>query len=1065
MMRWIVGSGLKFRLLVFPVAAALIVVGLTQVRSVPADVLPEFTAPTVQIQTEALGLSAAEVEQFITVPLEQDLLNGVPWLDTIRSQSVAGLSQVDLVFRSGTDIIKARQVTAERLTQAVALPHVSKAPTMIDPVSSTSRVMVVGLSSKSVSLIDLSVLARWQVKPRLQGLQGVANVSVWGQRERQLQVQVDPQQLANSGVTLNQVIATTGNALWVSPLTFIEASTPGTGGFIESPSQRLTIQHVLPITTAADLAKVPVEDASGKRLGDVAQVVEDHQPLIGDGSVNDAPGLLLVIEKAPGANTLQVTKEVEDALRALQPGLSGVDIDTTVYRPATYIESAIGNIGIALLIGLILLIVLLGGLFLDWRTAIVSLVALPLSAIVAGFVLYLRGSTANTLVLAGLIVALAILVDDAVVDVDHIRRRLAEHRESDEERSTAAVIVEAIREVRGPIVYATLILLVAVAPLFLLGGLAGFFTRPLALSYALAVTASLVVALVVTPAVAVTLFRKVPARRRESPVLGWLHRGHARLVLRWINWPRLTAVAVAVLVAAAPFVLATGSGSLLPRLQDRNLLISWTGTPSTSLAETTRITERAGAELRKVPGVSNVGVHIGRAVTADQVTNVNAGEFWITIKPTADYDATLAKIQNVVNGYPGFNHHVLNYPEQKVSQQLAGTQGDITVRVFGTDLDTLRTKAEEVRALLSHVDGLVAPKLDLPPEQPTIEIEVNLAAAERYGIKPGDVRRSTAALLSGLVAGSLFEEQKVFDVVVLGAPSVRESLTSVQNLLIDTPDGGHVLLKDVANVQIKAEPAVIAHDAVSRRVDITANVSGRSVNAVVADIKDKLAGVNFPVEYHAEVLGGYADKAANRQRTWALVGAAAIAILLLLQAAFGSWRLASLLILILPLAPVGGVLAAIVSGGAISLGSLVGLFAVWALAARNGIQLIKHYQHLEQDDGEPFGVGLVLRGTSERFAPIVKTALATALAVLPLVFLGNIAGLELLHPLAVVVLGGLVTSTLLSLFVIPALYLYVETRNQRRSTDVSGSADHSGSDRVPEDELDHAEPTITQPVG
>lgn len=334
MMRWIVGSSLKFRLLVLPVAAIVMFAGIVQLRRAPVDVLPEFTPPTVQIQTEALGLSAVEVEQFITVPLEQDLLNGVPLLDTILSESAAGLSTVDLVFLRGTDVLKARQVVQERMTQAVALPHVSKAPVMIEPTSSTSRVMVIGLSAKNMSLIDMSVLARWRIKPRLMGVPGVANVSVWGQRERQLQVQVDPQRLASSGVTLNQVIQTTGNALWVSPLTFVEASTPGTGGFLETSNQRLTIQHVLPITTAGDLAQVPLEEAKGVRLGDVARVVEDHQPLIGDAVVADGPGLILVVEKAPGANTLEVTRGVESALRALAPGLSGIRIDTTVYRPA-----------------------------------------------------------------------------------------------------------------------------------------------------------------------------------------------------------------------------------------------------------------------------------------------------------------------------------------------------------------------------------------------------------------------------------------------------------------------------------------------------------------------------------------------------------------------------------------------------------------------------------------------------------------------------------------------------------------------------------------------------------
>jgi Cu/Ag efflux pump CusA len=502
------------------------------------------------------------------------------------------------------------------------------------------------------------------------------------------------------------------------------------------------------------------------------------------------------------------------------------------------------------------------------------------------------------------------------------------------------------------------------------------------------------------------------------------------------------------------------TGSLLPRLQDRNLLINWTGTPSTSRAETLRVTERADADLRAIPGVSNVGVHIGRAITGDQTSDVNAGEFWVTIEPTAHYDATVAKIQKVLDQYPGFAHRVTNYPEEKVSQIATGAPGDIAVRVFGPNLDTLRAKAEEVRALVAQVPGVVSPRLDLPPSQPIIEIEVNLAKAQQHGIKPGDVRRATAILLSGLVAGSLFENQKVFDVVVLGAPSVRGNLSTIQNLLIDTPSGGHVRLGDVADVRIKPGPTVIAHDNVSRRVDITANVDGRDVSAVAADIQQKLQGVTFPLEYHAEVLDEYAQEAANRYLSWALVAAAAIAVFLLLQAAFGSWRLASLLFLTLPLAPAGGVFAAFASGGAMSLGALIGLFAVWALAVRHGVQLIKHYQRLEQDEGMPPGADLVRRGTEERFASILKTTLATAVAVLPMVFLGSVAGLEMLHPLAVVVLGGLVTSTLLSLFVLPALYLGVATRRH------SDPPDHSGSGRAAdESKVVPGARVITQSVG
>jgi Cu/Ag efflux pump CusA len=1022
MMRRIIGSSLKFRLMVLPLAAVLAVAGFLQLRRTPVDILPEFTPPTVQIQTEALGLSAVEVEQFITVPMEQDLLNGVPWLDTIRSQSVAGLSRIDLVFRTGTDVLRARQAVQERLTQAVALPHVSKAPVMLDPVSSSSRVMVIGLASTDMSLIDMSVLARWRIRPRLMGVPGVANVSVWGQRDRQLQVQVDPERLTRAGVTLDQVLQTTGNALWVSPLTFVEASTPGTGGFLETPDQRLTIQHVLPITTAADLAQVPLEDtAAGRplRLGDVAQVVEDHQPLIGEAVVGAGPGLMLVVEKAPGASTLEVTRGIEDALRALGPGLAGVRVDTAVYRPATYLESAIGTVGAALLLGLILMIAVLALVFADWRAALTTLVAVVLSVATAILVLYLRGGGVNTLVLAGLVVALGVLVDDAVDTAHAVRDRLRDRRP--DPASRAALVVAAVHEARGWVGYATLTAAVAAVPLLLLGGVTGALTRPLAVSYLLAIAASATVAVTVTPALALTLAAG-PARPREAPVLRWLRRGYGTLLARTIGWRAAAILTAALVTAAGALLLPHRHGALLPPLRQRDLLITWSGTPSMSQGETTRIAAQVGAELRGVPGVRSVGAHIGRAVTSDQVAGVNAGEFWVSIAPAAGYDATLARVRRVLAGYPGFEHHLLSYTDQQVTEAQAGTPGNLTVRLYGPDLDTLRAKAEEIRRRVARVPGVVDPRLDLPPEQPTIEIEVNLAAAGRYGIKPGDVRRATAVLLSGLVAGSLFEDQKVFDVVVLGTPAARASLTSIGDLLIDTPAGGHVRLADVAQVRIRPDPTVIRHDSVSRRVDIGLTVRGRSARSVAADVRTALRGVSYPVEYHAELLGQYARRGADRTAAWVLVATAGLVILLLLQAALDGWRWAWLLLAALPLAPAGAALTGLAAGVPVSLGSLIGLFAVWVLAARHALALLWTYRHLPGREGET-AAEFARRGAAERFAPVVKTTLAVAVAVTPLAAAGQRPGLEMLRPLAIVLLGGLLAAALLNLFVLPALCL------------------------------------------
>jgi len=1035
MLRSIVGSSLKLRFLVIPVAVGMILLGVTQLRQMPVDVLPEFTPPLVDIQTEALGLSAQEVEQLVTVPLEQDLLNGVAWLDEIRSESLPGLSRIELIFQPGTDVLKARQLVQERLIQAPGgTPNVAKAPTVIQPLSSTGRVMVIGLSSKDVSLIDMSVLARWKMRPRLMGVEGVANVAIFGQRERQLQVQVDPAKLREHGVSLDQVIQTTGNALWVSPLSFVEASTPGTGGFIDTPNQRLGIQHILPITTAKDLSQVAVEDTGAKplRLGDLGQVVEDHQPLIGDAVVNDSPSLMMVIEKFPGSNTVEVTRGVEAALEEMSPGLSGIAINTGLFRPASFIETATGNLALALLLGLLLMVVL-GAFLFDWRAALISLVTVPLSLLAAAYVLYLRGVTFNTMVLAGLLIALGVVVDDAIVDVDNIKRRLGQRRqrqEADEEiaeGSTAATIVRASLEVRGPLLYATLIIAVAVVPVFFLQGLTGSFVRPLAVSYLLAVLASMVVALVVTPALALVLLARAPLGRRESPPARWLGRGHSAALTRLISRPVLAWLTVGVIALAGLAVLPAIDGrSMLPSLQDRDLLISWGGAPGMSQPEMARVTALATKELRSVPGVRDVAAHLGRAITSDQVVNVNSGELWVSIDPSADYGRTVAAVRQVVGGYPGFTHDLASYPEERIRQVQTGTNEPLVVRVYGDNLEVLRGKADEVRQAIAGIDGVVAPRVDVQSVEPTVEIEVDLAAAPRQGIKPGDVRRAAAVQLAGVTVGNLFEEQKVFDVTVWSSPPTRHSLTSIQNLPIDKPDGsGTVRLADVAAVRLVSSPIVIRHDAVSRYLDVTAGVHGRSLGAVTHDVRQRVRSIQFPVEHHAEVLGAAAERQGARQRVLSIAVAAAIGILLLLQAAFGSWRVASLVFLSLPLALVGGVLAAFAfSGGQVTaLGSFVGLFTVLGIAARNGVLLVRHYQRLQQEDGEQPGAGLVLRGAQERLVPVALTALTVGLPLLPLLFLGNVPGLEVVRPLAVVILGGLVTSTLVSLLIVPFLYL------------------------------------------
>ncbi len=1025
MMRWMIGSSLKLRLAVATLAAMLILFGFTQLRKMPVDALPEFSRPFVELQIDALGLSAQEVEALLTTPMEADMLNGTPWVKEIRSVSISGLSSIVLIFEKGTDIMRARQMVQERLKEVFALPRVAKHFTMINPLSSTSRVMAIGLTSEKLSLIEMSVLARWTIQPRLLGVPGVANVSIWGRRERQLQVQVDPERLRDEGITLMQIIKTAGNALWASPLSFLEASTPGTGGWIDTNNQRLGVRHLLPITTAKDLAKVPIEDAPRKRLGDVAKVVEDHQPLIGDAIVKDAPALMLVVEKLPWANTKEVTQEVERALAALRPGLSGLEMDSSLFRPATFLDSAVVNLNRALLIGAILILLAFAAFFFNWRAALISTVAFFASLIAAAAVLYWRGVTLNMVIIAGLLLALAAVIDDAVIDTENAVRRLRQARQEGGGKSISSIIFNASLEMRGSIFYATLIMVLVVVPTLFLEGVSGAFFQPLATSYILALLASMLVAMTVTPALTLILLRRAPLSESPSPFAEVLRRVY-RALFGWATRnPRWAFAAVCAALAlgllSMPFLRQE---SLLPTFKETDLVVRWDGGPSASHPAMSRITALASRELRSIPGVRNVSAQIGRAIVSDRGTNINSGEIWVSIDPKADYESTVAAVREVVAGYPGLSPEVLTYLQARVREELSGTSDPLVVRVYGWDMDVLRQKAEEVNKLLGRIKGVFTPRVQYPNEMPTLEIQVDVEKAQRHGLKPGDIRRAATTLVSGIEVGNLFDEQKVFEVMVYGTPEARHSLTGIQELLIDAPGHRHVRLKDVAEVQIRPSPTEIRRDAAARRLDVTASVRGRDLAAVAADVRRGLREISFPLEYHAELRGEYAERLAAQQRVLRFAIAAAVGILLVLQAFFRSWRLASAVFLTLPAALVGGVLAAFLTGGGVlSFGSIVGLVALLGIAVRNATMLAGRYRQLEQERGDSPLAEVVQQGTEERSAAILMTALTTALAFLPLALFGNIAGLEIARPIAIVILGGLVSTTLLALVGVPAMYL------------------------------------------
>lgn len=677
MMRWLVGTSLRFRFIVIAVAAAMVFFGVGRLRQMPVDVFPEFAPPMVEIQTPCLGLTPEEVEDLVTIPLEEALA-GVDGLDVMRSKSVPQLSAVKLIFKPGTDLLRARQVVQERVDMVTpSIPTWASPPVMVPPLSATSRTMKIGISSQEHSVIDLSMIAYWKIRQKLLDVEGVANIAIWGERLQMLQVQVDPARLKENGVTLNEVMKTTADALDSGLLPWSDGAVVGTGGFIDTPNQRLHIRHILPILSPEDLAELPVKETDGKvlRLGDVTEVLEDHQPMIGDGIINDEVGLLLIVEKFPWANTLDVSLGVEEALAELKPGLPGIEIDHEIFRPATFIELSIDNLTTALLIGCVLVILILGAFLWEWRVALISIVAIPLSLIAAGVVLYWQGATINTMVLAGFVIALGAVVDDAIIGIENIMRRLRQHRATGSAYSAGRIVLDATIEVRSAIVYATLIEVAALIPVFFMEGLSGAFFKPLAWAYVLAIFASMVVALTVTPALVFILLGDAPLERRESPLIKPLQAGYGRVMSGILKTPVIAYSTLGVMFLAGILIAPQLGQSLLPSFKERDFLMHWLTKPGTSWPEMNRITIQSSKELREIPGVRNFGAHIGQALIMDEVVGIYFGENWISVDPSVDYDETLA-------------HEA------------------ITVRIFGHDLHVLREQVEAVEAALKGTPGL-----------------------------------------------------------------------------------------------------------------------------------------------------------------------------------------------------------------------------------------------------------------------------------------------------------------------------------------------------------------------
>ena len=1001
MLQIIVLASLKFRFLILALAMGILALGVIQLPRAVVDALPEFSPPYVEVQTEALGLSAHEVEQLITVPLEADLLNGIQGVKVIRSESVTGMSRIVMVFEPGTSLYVARSRVQEKLTQAHALPQVSKPPTMLQPLSSSSRLLMVSLESDTLTPIERGVMARWTIRPRLMGIPGVANVAIWGLQERQLQVQVDPEQLRAKGVTLEQVVSSTGNAQIVSPLSFLEASTPGTGGFIETAQQRLQVIHVFDkLATAEELAKIPVDGTNGAlRLGDVATLVEDHQPMIGDAIVNGkGDGLLLVVEKFPNTDPQAVTAAVEKALAELRPGLSGMSLDASVFRSGSYVEAMAANVRLALLVGLALLGLGVLLWFLSWRSAVAVLGTTVVSLVASALVVQALGHSFNVISIAGLATAAALVAHDAIRVSRPARGAWAGY----------GAFVESLVMARYTVGYALVIGVVTVLPAAVLGGTPGQFFAPAVVAYVAALGIGAVAALTLAPALQSVLL----ARREPRADLGDLAESALGGVLARLAARPVALVVLGALAAVSVVGLAVAPKTLLPVLRDRDLVVTLRAAPGTSLPQMNEKVASAAASIRGIDGVESATGSVGRAITGDRTVDVNAADVWVHLSEVASYDATVAAIEKAVGQGAGLSVEVTPYLgerlrdiggiEQGASVKgnqldvLSGTEHPLTVRVYGEDPVVMAAKADEVLKLLGTVPGVKDHRILEGDMQDGVEITVNLERARQFGIKPGDVRRAEAILVQGIQVGSVFQGQKVFDVIVQGVPGTRASVESVRNVLIDAPTG-HVTLGQVADVEVVKVPTLIARDSVARKIDVVATVD-RDLDSVAATVRTTLQGIQFPLEHHAVVVTASTATATDLGRVVGYAVGGALAIFLLLQAALRSWTLGAVAFLSVVAGLSGGVVGALLTGG--STGAWFGLVALVGVGARNALLL------RQVADG-PDAAGHASR--------TLASAAGVALLVAPALFMGGLPGLELLQPFAVVIVCGLLTTTAVAL--------------------------------------------------
>ncbi len=1006
----IVGGVVRARVLVLILAAAAAVMGVVQLWATPIEPVPEFAPVTVEVQSEALGLSAQEVEDLVTVPLESNLLSGVAWVDRMQSSSIPGLSSIVMTFEEGTDPIRARQVVQERLTQGALLTNASKAPVMLQPTSAANRVMMIGLSSQSQDLVDLSVLSRWTIRPKLMSVHGVANVAVWGMRDRQLHVQADPVRMRQHGVSLDELIATTGNSLWVSPLSFLEASTPGRGGFIDLPQQRVNVQHVSPITDTAALGRVAVENAPvGVTLADVATVVEGPPTIIGDGIVDEESGLVLVVEKQPGASTTEVSRGIEEALAALSVGLPGVVLDPSLYRPADYVDDAQRNLALVALGALLLLAGACALIYRAWRPTVMIVSTVALSVLAGYLLLWLREAPVTLIAVTGLAAGAVLAIAQAVAAIDAVRRTPPELPLGQRVNSAYGALGVAA-------VYTAVASALLVVPAFLLEGRWGAFLPEAATGFLVATAGSLVVALVAAPGVAALIGTgRSPAAPMPASASRRLSSAAGRL-----SSSAVAVVAVLAVGIAASAALAVGLGAQpSPEFKERTIVLKVTAPEGTSpQALTSSLGELAG-ELRAIDEVVGVGGHVGRAVTGERVLGANSGELWISLDADADRQAVISSAIGAARSAGDLRPSIGGYLDGRIDTIHPDPRGSLIVSVYGPVPETLHTAAQDALEVVRTTPGVENAELIEAPVETNIQITVDLETTQALGMTPGDVRRQAATLVGGLEVGAIFEQQKVFDVQVWTGEDLRNSAEKIRALPISVPGGGQKPLSELGTVTLVEQPTVIHRESVQRRLDIVADIDSGTTRD---DVATNLSRMQMPAEYHAEVRTEAAASAGNLRDVLLLVAAALVGVLLLLQAASRNWWTAVAATAALPLTMSGGLLAALLVGE-LTIGCLLGLLALAALGVHNALTVLGLGHGLpdnrEDDAVRRAATAAVLPATVITFLTGVGVALT-----------GARPGLEALGHLGIVVAGGAVTAAVVALLVLPAVVARYGSREE-----------------------------------